>query len=42
MYGLNFLLSDLAFAFLDSYSVEFVDVLLLIVGLKSLDDFLDD
>ena len=36
------MLGDLSFAFFYCDSVEFVDVLLLIVGFESLDDFLDD
>ena len=41
-YRLDFLLGDLGLALLDCHGVEFVDVLLLVVGLEALDDLLDD
>ena len=41
-YRLHFLLGNLGFAFLNGHSVDFVDVLLLVVGFEALDDLLDD
>ena len=39
---MDFLLSDFRFTLLNSSSVDFVDIFLLVVGLEGLDGFFDD